>query len=325
MGMSLSSPWNTGPLEVRCWGVSQSPMKGRRRFWSIKTEEIVTGYLCLVPTLLYAAVFLVFPVFFSLVLSFQRWPMFGPKKYVGWQNYQRILQDEVFWLGLKNALVYAVLYVPLSIILALAVAMLLNQPIRGVNLYRTGYFVPVVTSGVAVAVVWSFLFNTDYGLFNDFLTRVGLPRVGWLTDPDVAMISVVIFSLWKGLGGNVVLYLAALQGVPRHLYEAARIDGAGTWDQFRYITWPLVTPTTFFMFIMGVIGAIQVFEQIYIMTGGGPMRATYVVFMYMYDYAFRYNEMGYASAVGYLMAIIIFALTIINMKVSGKYVYYEQG
>ena len=188
--------------------------------------------------------------------------MFGPKKFVGWQNYQRILQDEIFWLSLKNALYYAVLYVPLSIILALAVAMLLNQPIRGVNLYRTGYFVPVVTSSVAVAVVWSFLFNTDYGLLNDFLTRLGGSRVGWLTNPDIAMYSVVIFSLWKGLGGNVVLYLAALQGVPGHLYEAAKIDGAGPWAQFRYITWPLVTPTTFFMFIMGIIGAIQVFEQI---------------------------------------------------------------
>jgi len=305
--------------------LEDSSGRRKRRFWSTKTEEIVTGYLCLLPTLLYAAVFLVFPVFFSLVLSFQRWPMFGPKKFVGWQNYQRILQDEVFWLSLRNALHYAVLYVPLSIILALAVAMLLNQPIRGVNLYRTGYFVPVVTSSVAVAVVWSFLFNTDYGLLNDFLTRLGGSRVGWLTNPDIAMYSVVIFSLWKGLGGNVVLYLAALQGVPGHLYEAAKIDGAGPWAQFRYITWPLVTPTTFFMFIMGIIGAIQVFEQIYIMTGGGPMRATYVVFMYMYDYAFRYNEMGYASAVGYLMAVIIFALTLINMRVSSKYVYYEQG
>ena len=189
--------------------------------------------------------------------------------------------------------------------------------------YRTAYFVPVVSSTVAVAVVWSFLFDTHYGLVNDWLTRIGLNREGWLTDPDIAMFSVIIFSIWKSLGSNVVIYLAALQGVPQHLYEAARIDGAGRWGQFRYITLPMVSPTTFFMLIMGLIGAFQVFEQIMIMTGGGPMRATYVVYMYMYDYAFRYSEMGYAAAVGYIMAIIIFILTVINMKVSGKFVHYE--
>ncbi len=290
---------------------------------STKTEQTVLGYLCLLPTFAYAAVFLVFPVIYSLVLSFQRWRLYGNQEWVGFDNYRRIFTDSVFWLSLKNAGFYAVIFVPLSIIIALLVAILLNQKIRGMNFYRTAYFVPVVSSTVAVAVVWSFLFDTHYGLVNEWLSRIGLGRVGWLTDPDVAMFSVIIFSIWKSLGSNVVVYLAALQGVPQQLYEAAEIDGAGRWGRFRYITLPMVSPTTFFMLIMGLIGALQVFEQIMIMTGGGPMRATYVVYIYMYDYAFRYSEMGYASAVGYIMAIIIFVLTVVNMKVSGKFVHYE--
>lgn len=300
---------------------------GPKKFWnmSIRTEERLTGYLCLVPTAVYAAVFLVFPVFFSMYLSFHRWPLFGTGTFIGWENYSRIINHDTFWLSLQNAFQYTVFFVPLSIISALLVAMLLNQKIRGMNFYRTGYFIPVVTSAVAVAIVWSFLFDTHYGLVNDWLTTLGFSRIGWLSDPNWAMWSVIIFSLWKNLGFNVVIYLAALQGVPQHLYEAAKIDGAGSFAQFRYITWPMVTPTTFFMLIMGVIGAIQVFEQIFILTGGGPMRATYVVFMYMYDYAFRYNEMGYAAAVGYLIAVIIFIFTLINMKVSGKFVHYDQG
>lgn len=297
---------------------------GRRRpLLSMKTEQIVLGYLCLIPTFVYAAVFLVFPIFYSLILSFQKWKIYGNQEWVGWDNYRRIFADSVFWLSLKNAGFYAVFFVPLSIIIALLVAILLNQKIRAMKWYRTAYFVPVVSSTVAVAVVWSFLFDTHYGLVNEWLGRIGINRIGWLTDPDIAMFSVIIFSIWKSLGSNVVIYLAALQGVPQQLYEAAKIDGAGRWAQFRYITLPMVSPTTFFMLIMGLIGALQVFEQIMIMTGGGPMRATYVVYMYMYDYAFRYGEMGYASAVGYIMAIIIFILTIINMKVSGKFVHYE--
>lgn len=297
----------------------------QRRRWSQRTEQTVIGYLCLLPTFAYAAVFLVFPVIFSLVLSFRRWPMFGPKKFVGWENYIRIFQDDLFWLGLKNAGRYTIAFVPLSIITSLFVALLLNTKIRGINFYRTGYFIPTITSAVAVAVVWTFLFDTNYGLVNDWLIRLGFERVGWLSDPKVAMWSIVLFSIWRGLGYNVVIYLAALQGVPVQLYEAAKIDGAGWWAQFRYITLPMVSPTTFFMFIMGIIGSIQVFEQIFIMTGGGPMRSTYVVFMYMYDYAFRYNEMGYAAAVGYIMAVLIFILTLINMKVTGKSVHYDQA
>lgn len=300
--------------------------KIEKRGWlrTAQGKDTVLGYLCLLPVMVYASIFLIFPVFYSLALSFQKWTLNGPKRYIGLENYKRIFNDEVFWLSLKNAGRYAIWFVPLSIISALLVALLLNQKIRGMKLYRTAYFVPVVSSGVAVAVVWAFLFDTHYGLINDWLGRVGIPGLGWLTDPKYAMLSVIIFSIWKSLGSNVVIYLAALQGVPQQLYEAAEIDGAGSWAKFRHITLPMVSPTTFFMLIMGLIGAFQVFEQIMIMTGGGPMRSTYVVYMYMYDYAFRYNEMGYGSAVGYIMAIIIFALTIINMKVSRRFVHYDQ-
>ena len=220
------------------------PQAKRRRQWlSMKTEQTVLGYLCLIPTFVYAAVFLLFPIFYSLVLSFQRWRLYGNQEWVGFDNYRRIFSDSVFWLSLKNAAIYAVFFVPLSIIIALAVAILLNQKIRGMKWCRTAYFVPVVSSTVAVAVVWSFLFDTHYGLVNDWLTRIGLNRVGWLTDPDIAMFSVIIFSIWKSLGSNVVIYLAALQGVPQHLYEAARIDGR-RWGQFRYITL-MVSPQLF--------------------------------------------------------------------------------
>src|SRR5690554_954887 len=169
----------------------QQGSRRKRRWLSMKNEQIILGYFCMLPTFVYAGVFLIFPVLYSLVLSFQRWKLYSPPQWIGLENYRRIFADNVFWLSLKNAGWYAVFFVPLSIIAALLVAMLLNQKIRGMNIYRTAYFVPVVSSTVAVAVVWSFLFDTHYGLINDWISRIGIGRVGWLSDPDVAMYSVI--------------------------------------------------------------------------------------------------------------------------------------
>jgi multiple sugar transport system permease protein len=284
----------------------------------------LTAYGMLTPSFLVLAVFIYFPVVFTLYLSFQRWRLLrGPASFAGLANYQFMLTSEDFWQALRNTFYFAAGAIPTGMALALLIAMLLNRPLRGVALYRTAYFIPVITSMVAVSVVWLWIYHPDVGLMNWLLGLVGLGPVRWLNEPGPAMPALIIMSVWKGLGYNVIIYLAGLQNVPQHLFEAARIDGANRWQLFRHITWPLVTPTSFLIFIMAVINSFQSFTQVHVMTQGGPLGATTVIVYYLYQQAFQQFNMGYGSAVAMALFVIILALTLIQMKVLGPRVHYQ--
>jgi multiple sugar transport system permease protein len=225
----------------------------------------------------------------------------------------------VFYSSLRNTLQYALGTIPLGLALALALALLLNAGLKGMGIYRTTYYLPVVTSMVAVAMVWMWIYDPSYGLLNYLLARLSSGRIApqaWLADPGQAMAAIVAMSVWKGLGYNTVIYLAGLQGIPEHLYEAATIDGANAWQRFRRITWPLLKPTTAFILVVSVIGASQVFAQVYVMTNGGPNNATTTIVHQIFQNAFSYLKMGYASAMAFVLFALIFLLSLITLRLT---------
>jgi multiple sugar transport system permease protein len=291
--------------------------ENKRSDWSV--------YLYLLPVFTILFVFHILPIFFSLALSLYDWDLIGKPEFIGSANFSRLAYDPMFYKSLWNTFVYAIISVPLSIFFSLVIAMLLNNPISAIGLYRTVYFIPVITSINAVAIVWNFIFHPeDYGLLNKVLAMVNIqPRI-WLQDPDWAMPCIIIMSVWKGLGHSVIIFLAGLQNIPKHLYEAATIDGANRWAQFRHITWPLLSPTTFFIFVMSVIGSFQVFAQVFMMTPrGGPLKSTMVIVYYLYQKAFEKFEFGYASAMAFALFILIFSMTMFNKLYLEKKVHYS--
>jgi len=282
----------------------------------------VYGYLT--PVMLILLIFHVLPIFYSLAVSFYSWDLIGNPEWVGGENFSRLLDDPMFYKSIFNTLYYVIASVPLSIISALMVAMLLNNPISGIGLYRTIYFIPVITSINAVAIVWNYIYHPDYGLLNKLLALFSLPAQMWLQSPQWAMPCIILMSVWKGLGYNVIIFLAGLQNIPKHLYEAARIDGATWWQQFRHITWPLLSPTTYFVFVMSAISSFQVFSQVYMMTPrGGPLKSTMVIVFYLYQKAFEKFEFGYALAMAFVLFIIIFGITLFNKLYVEKKVHYS--
>jgi ABC-type sugar transport system permease subunit len=271
--------------------------------------------LFLSPTLLVFSVFVVFPVFFSFYLSFHTWNMFSSEStYVGLENYARIFGSAEFWEVLKNTAFYTAGTIPLNMLMALTIAVWLNRRIAGKKFLRTAFFAPVVMSFVAAAVIWRWVFEPNFGLLNYCLSWFGVPAVNWLNDPTAAMFALIIMGTWKTFGVNMVLFSAGLQGIPGHYYEAAEIDGAGRWHKFWNITIPLLSPTTFFILIMSVIGSFQVFDAVYVLTSGGPLGKTKVLVFYLYEHAFKFFEMGYASSVAYVMFAIIFGLTLLQIR-----------
>ncbi len=291
------------------------PRAGLKRDWLI-------AYLFLLPSFLSVVVFLLFPLGMGVFVSFTEWSTLQAPKFIGLANYARLLQDDRVRITLLNTAYYAALLVPLDLVLPLLLALAMNQKIRGIVAFRTFFFMPVVTSMVAVALIWRWLYNSEFGLLNTLLYSVGIPAVGWLTDPAWAMPSIVLMTSWKGAGYNMILYLAGLQGIPEQYYEAAKIDGANGYQQFRYITVPLLTPTMFFILIMTLIGAFQVFDSVYMMTGGGPGTATLTVVYHIYSNAFQTFAMGYAAAIAWLLFAIIFAITFIQFRVGRAWVRY---
>ncbi|HEX2864650.1 MAG TPA: sugar ABC transporter permease [Deinococcales bacterium] len=283
------------------------------RFWGLWNEKI--GYLFILPSFAHLTLFLLVPLAFSLYLSFHDWngPSFQNAPYIGLDNYNFMLGDFRFWNALKNSAYYTVLAVPLGMIVSLGMAVVMNLKLRGSYFFRTLFFMPVISSWVAVSVVWITLLDPNAGVLNYILSLVGLPGVNWLGDPRWAMIAIVIVATWKGAGFSMVIWLAGLQGVPRELYEAASIDGAGAWAQFRFITVPMLAPTTFFLLITGIIGSFQVFSPVYVMTKGGPLGATDVVVFRIYQRAFTEFKMGYASAQAWVLFAIIFVLTLLQL------------
>lgn len=284
-----------------------------QRFWSRSNERV--GYLFIAPAFLHLVVFVLIPLVFSAYLSFTDWrgPNMQSAPFIGLKNYEFLLGDRLFWAAMKNTLVYTVLFVPLSMIVSLAVAVVMNQKLRGVWFFRTLFFMPVISSWVAVSIIWITLLDPQAGILNYVLSLVGLPPVNWLGDPSSALFAIVIIAIWKGLGFQMVIWLAGLQAIPQELQEAAAIDGATRWQSFWRISLPLLAPTTFFLAITGVIGSFQVFSPVYVITGGGPRGSTDVVVYHIYTRAFKSFDMGYASAQAWVLFAVIFAATLIQL------------
>ena len=292
----------------------------KRRFTQ-KTEDVFTAYLCLLPWIIGFLVFTLGPLVFSFGLSFFRADLLTRNIFIGLENYTELIRDPLFLKSLRVTAVYAFVSVPLGAITALAVALLLNQKVVGLGLWRTVYYLPSVISGVAVAVLWMQIFNPRMGLINNMLKVVGIEGPSWIFDSDWALPSLIIMSLWA-VGANMLLYLAGLQGIPTHLYEAAKIDGANIVRRFWHVTIPMLTPTIFFNVVISLIAAFQFFTQSFIMTNGGPNNSTLSMVLFLYRKAFQQTRFGYASAVAWVLFAIIIGFTMMFMRSSSWWVYY---
>jgi len=278
-------------------------------------------------------VFVVGPLIASFYWSFTEFNGIQSPKWVGMDNYRNIFtNDPRFWKSIRNTIFYTLAVIPPGVALSLMLAIAIDQKIRFKSFFRAIYFIPSVTSVIALSVIWKWLFAGEkYGLINYLLILIGLKPIDWLTSPVWTLPAIMIMSIWTGIGYNMILFLAGLQTIPAAVYEAADIDGAGTWDKFRYITMPLLKPTTVFVVIMGFIASFQVFERIYIMTEsefgiGGVLDSALTVVAYLYDMGFRRFHMGYASALGYIVFLVIFAITVINLKfLKSRVEYYEDS
>jgi multiple sugar transport system permease protein len=299
------------------------PRRVARRGVSIEQRQAVAGYLFVLPAMLIFFVFTLLPVVYALYLSFTNYDVFTRQDWIGVSNYQEVFQDELFWQAFWNTVTYTAGSIPLSMAIGLALALLLNQKLRGLGFYRTAYYVPVVTSMVAVAMIWIQLFDPLYGVISNALGAIGLGAIDWLGDPNLAMPSIIAVSVWKVIGWNMLIYLAGLQGIPEYLKEAAAIDGANKWQTFWKITLPLLQPTTFFIFVTSLIGAFQVFDQVYVMTGGGPANATITLVQFIYNSAFKALDMGYAAATSFVLFGIILVVSLLSMRVIRNEVAYQ--
>ncbi len=270
------------------------------------------------PYLVHLGLFVLFPVIFSIVLMFHRWNIISPMEFVGLHNCNKLFQDRLFFKSISNTFIFLVIHIPLQIIIALFLAEMLNQKIRLRSFLRAAYFLPVVISGVVVTIVWAQLYGYDVGLINRILVSLGLQKVGWLIDQNIAMPSIAIMATWKNVGLYVVLFLVGLQSVPPHYYEAADIDGATHWQKFRHITLPAINPTIFLVVIISTIGGFSLLIEPYIMTGGGPLNSTISAVLYIYKQAFTYYHMGYAATLGFFFAVIIMIVVVIQRKIIEK-------
>lgn len=286
-------------------------------------RENLIAYSFILPNLLGFAIFTLVPMVFSLVLAFMHWDGANVVSWAGLDNFKQLLHDETFRIALTNTFYYVIGTVPLTMAASLGLALLLNQPLRGRNFFRTTFFFPYVASLVAVAVVWNMLFHPAVGPVNQLLLSLGVenpPR--WTASVDWAMPTVIMASIWKGMGYYMVIYLAALQGIPNALYEAAEIDGASAWQRFRYVTLPMLTPATFFVSIMLTIASFKVFDLILVMTGGGPGRATNVLVIHTYNTAFREFRFGYSSAIAMVLFLIVLVITLVQFRMERRWVSY---
>jgi len=295
-----------------------------------KTKEALAAYVFLMPNLIGFLVFTSIPVLASLGLSFVKWDLLsGDPQFVGIANFTELLHDPFFLKYCWNT-VYLMMAIPLGMAGSLLLAIALNQRLKGTIIFRTVYFLPTICSGVAIFMLWRLIYNSNFGLFNMMIDQfgdfLGLRLIGpnWLTDVNWAKPALIIMNVWQTVGGsNMILYLAALQGVPRDLYDAAEVDGANSWQKFWAVTWPQISPTTFFIAIMSLIGGFQAgFDQAYIMTGGGPDGSTTTIIYYIFKNAFEWYHMGYAAAISWVLFLIIFVFTLFNWRFYGRNVHY---
>ena len=289
---------------------------------SVSRREALTFYLCIAPWLAGVLFFVLVPMLVSLGLSFTRWDLLSPPSFVGLRNYQRMLNDPLFWQSLKVTATYTLLYVPTELIGGLSLALLMNQRLPGIAVFRTIFYLPSVLSGVAFVVVWMWIFHPEAGLLNVALAYIGITGPRWLTDPHTALSALWMMSLW-GLGRAAVIYLAGLKSMPKELHEAALIDGATPWQTFRYVTLPLLTPTIFFNLVLSLITTFQTFTSAFVATNGGPLDATLFFVLYLYQQAFERFSMGYAAALAWVLFLIIMTLTLLVVRSADRWVYYE--
>ena len=288
-----------------------------------KRHETILGWLMVSPWLIGFICFSALPMFASLIISFTEWDMLSKPEWVGFENYKTLFfEDPLALHSLNITILFTIVSIPLNIVFGLALAMLLNTSIRGLAIFRTIYYLPAILSGVAVALMWRWIFSTEFGLLNALLSMIGIEGPAWLTDRIWVLPSFVIMRLWS-VGGGMIIYLAGLQSIPTNLYEAANIDGANWWHRTRFITLPMLSPTIFFQLIVGFIFSMQIFTEAFIMTNGGPADASLFYLLYLYRQAFQYFDMGYASALAWVLFVVILVLTIILFKTGKSWVYYE--
>jgi len=281
-------------------------------------RESVWAFILLLPNLIGFLMFLLIPLVASFIFSFTKWNLMSPIQWVGFANYIELFKDETFLKSLWNTIYYTLGTVPIGVIISLFLAVALNQRIKGIKIFRAAYFLPVIGSFVAAALVWSWMYNPEFGLLNYLLSVIGIKGPGWLTSLNWAMPSIIITTIWKGLGFNMLLFLAGLQGIPQSYYEAADIDGAKWFSKFLHITIPLLSHTTLFVVIISTINSFQGFDLIYMMTNGGPARSTSVLVFYLYQNAFKYFRMGYASAIAYVLFFLILIFAIVQFWLQKK-------
>ncbi|MCR4401242.1 MAG: sugar ABC transporter permease [Firmicutes bacterium] len=305
------------------YSASRNPGPRHRRMSRNAVRETRDFYLCILPWLVGFSVLTLGPMVVSLYYSLCEYNILQPPTWVGLANYVAIFTDDpLFWTALYNTAYYTLFAVPLGVAGSLALALLLNQRVRGVRVFRTIFYMPSIMPAVASSILWIWLFNPQHGLVNRLLSVVGVKGPLWLADPVWSKPALILMGLW-GIGGGMVIFLAGLQGVPRHLYEAAVVDGATPWQQFIHVTLPMLSPTLFFSIVMGIIGSFQVFTQSYVMTQGGPLNSTLFYVLYLYRTAFEFFQMGYASALAWILFVILVSFTFLQLRLSRRWVYYE--
>lgn len=273
-----------------------------------------SGYVLVAPYLLHMAVFFGYPLLFAFVLMFHRWDIVTPMEFVGLKNFVRLARDDLFFRALLNTGIFLTIHIPLQIIVALFFAELLNRPLKGRGFFRAAYFMPVVVSGVVITILFQQLFAFDTGLINRMIRALGGEPVPWLVSPALAMPSIALMATWKNVGLYIVLFLAGLQHIPKHLYEAAELDGANAWQRWWHVTLPMLNPTMVTVVVLSTIGGFSLFIEPYILTGGGPLNATLSAVLYIYNQAFYFNHMGYAAALGFCFAIVIFIVVLLQRR-----------
>lgn len=295
---------------------ARTPASARAGDWRRVARKHLPAYLFIAPNFLGVIVFVAFPVLFALYMSVHDWNGVNTPRFVGLDNFRNIFSNPLFWHSLRVTTVYTLLTVPAGIVISLGVAVLLNQRIRGLVVFRTAMFIPVVTSAVAVGVIWKWIYDYDNGLINDVLSLVNLPQIPWLSDPAWALVGLAIIGVWKNFGLMAIILMAALQSVPETLLDAASVDGADAWRRFWHITLPLIMPAVLFVAVISVISSFQVFDQIYYMTNGqgGPDYGTLVLNLLIFQQAFQQDRFGAASALAYVLFALIFVITLMQLR-----------
>jgi multiple sugar transport system permease protein len=305
-------------LPIRLGAVAPRRRRGPRSgegWWAL---------LFLAPTLIGLTLLSAGPILASFGISLTKWDLLTPPQFVGLDNFTNLLNDERFTVSLRNTAFYVLLSVPIGMALALGLALALNQPLRGIALIRTAYFLPVVTSATAVGLVWAWIYSPASGLLNQAIGVVGIPPQKWITDPFWAMPAIIAMSIWQGLGINVIIFLAGLQAIPQEYYDAASVDGAARWSRFRHVTLPMLTPSLFFTGILSLIGSFQVFDQVYILARPGkPTEATITIVYFIYESGFKFFRMGEAAAASWILFLIVAVLTIIYFRSQKRWVHYQ--